>query len=220
MKKIVCMLCVAVILALCVMPAMAINIRGVTPGMTLYVKTSGGNLNLRETPTATATKIAKIPYGASVVATDEYKDGYLQVVYNNGKTGLTGWVDVKYLSADKPPKQGGSSEKTDKTEPQETVASLNFKSFKLVPAETTYIVAAKPSRAGGFVNLRWVPSTQSAVIERMYAGEEMTVIAEGKTWLQVMCADGYVGFIVKQYTSVVYNGSTEAYEALLAAQAE
>lgn len=217
MKKILCVVLAVMTLTLCIAPALAINIRGVNPGDTLYVKTSGGNLSLRAKPSAQADKLARIPYGHSVVALDGYENGFLKVSYNDGKKHYEGWVDIKYLDAAKPaPKPTGKPDPkpTAKPDPKkETVASLDFRSYKLVPEGITYIVVAKPSRAGGFVNLRWVPSMDAAVIERMYAGEMMTVISEGNKWMQVMCADGYVGFISKDFVTTVYYGDTETWNA-------
>lgn len=217
MKKILCVMLAVMTLTLCIAPALAINIRGVNPGDTLYVKTSGGTLNLRAEPYAKADKLAKIPYGHSVVALDKYENGYLYVSYNSGKKHYEGWVDIKYLDASKPqpkPTSKPDPKPTAKPDPEkETVASLNFRSYKLIPEGTTYIVASKPNRSGGFVNLRWVPSMDSAIIERMYAGEQMIVISEGSKWLQVQCADGYVGFIMKNFVTTVYYGDTETWEA-------
>lgn len=202
MKKIVCALIAAMLLILAVAPAMAISIRGVNPGDKLYVNTAnGGRLNVRASASAKAKVMYKIDYGTKVTAGDSYDNGYLYVTVKGHSEG--GWVDIRYLSASKPgPKP--TSQPAPQTE--ETVASLNFRSYKLVDKET--IIAAKPSRPSGFVNLRWVPSTQAAVICRMADGEQMKVIAEGNAWYQVQCDDGHVGFIYKKFTTVVFVGDT------------
>ena len=87
-------------------------------------------------------------------------------------------------------------------------------------ADKLFIVTAKPQRPGGSSNFRWLPSANGALICRVYEGDELTVIAEGKDWYQCMNAEGYVGFIAKNYTSVVYFGDIpeEAAENAAAAQ--
>lgn len=44
------------------------------------------------------------------------------------------------------------------------------------------------------------------MIAKEYAGEEMRVIAEGKTWYQVQNEEGWIGFIYKKFTTPVYEG--------------
>lgn len=215
MKKTLCATLAVLILILSIAPACAISFKNVKAGQTLYVSTRGGTLSMRNADVAEAAVIYRLANGSPVTATRKYSGGYLYVTYSVGSVREEGWVDIKYLSATRPTSNSANQSKSDKSA-KETVASMNFRSFKLIPADTTYIVASKPSRTGGYVNLRWVPSMDSAIIERMRLGEEMTVIAEGNKWLQVRCADGWVGYIVKSYTSVVYHGKTADYEALQA----
>ena len=213
MKKAVCLLSVIVLLTLTCVPALAISIRGVNPGMTLYVKTTGGTLNVRETPNPKAAVHYKLPNHTPVVAYDNYSDGFLLVEFKvNGKF-ATGYVSLDYLSAEKPSKVnnngaivvGGSTAKPEpKTET--LVSKLDFASFKLIDPNWMLIIAAKPSRPGGFVNFRWAPCTDAALIQKMYKGMEMKVIAEGKKWYQVQNEEGYIGFISKEFTEVVYYG--------------
>lgn len=226
MKKALCIVVAVMILVLGITPAFAINHKNVKKGQTLYVNISKGTLKMYNAFYVEAPVILKLQNGSPVTATGNYNGGFLEVTYSVGSTRETGWVLIKYLSANKPSASTNKTSNTNKTNnsapaQKETVASLNFKSYKLIPDDTTYVVSSKPSRAGGFVNLRWVPSLDSAIIERMYKGEEMTVIAEGKKWLQVQCNDGYVGFIVKSFTEDVFRGKTTDWEAMqAAAQAE
>ena len=191
------------LLAMLAVPAMAISsVRGLEPDQYLYVDTpNGGSLNVREAGNAQAKLVGQAVNGSCVVVDGAYEGYYLLVTVLGvgSKADLVGWVDMRYLSLTPP-----ESKPTPTPAPAETVKSLNFSSFKF-PAAYTY-VAAKPSRAGGYVNLRWAPSTEAAVIEKMYACEEMEVITEGNTWYQVKCVDGYVGFIMKKFTEVVYYG--------------
>lgn len=158
MKKIICTMLALLMLFLCAASAMAaVSIRGISPGDTLYVDTPNhGTLNVRKSPSSTAKVLYKIDFGTKVVAGEEYSDGYLFVTVKGYKNG--GYVDINYLSISKP-KGTPRPHPTTTPAPQpeaETVVSLNFRSYKLV--EDIMIVAAKPSRVGGWVNLRWVPS--------------------------------------------------------------
>ena len=57
-------------------------------------------------------------------------------------------------------------------------------------------MTVKPSTPGGFVNLRWGPSKSVAVMTKLYADAQVTVIAKDNTWAQVYDpATGYVGFM-------------------------
>ena len=193
MKKLVsALLAVMLIVSMCA-SAMAISIRGVGVGMTLYVV--GGSLNVRDTPSKKGTKLYSLPEGTAVIAGSEYDNGYLFVEpvsgYSNG-----GYVDIRYLDVNKP-------------KPAEKVSSLSFKSYKLVT--DVMIVTAKPKRKGGNCNLRWAPSQNAQLLEKVYEGDELTVIAEGQNWYQVQNDEGYVGFIAKNYTSIVYQGDGSDY---------
>ena len=207
MKRIVCLLLAAMLLLACV-PAMAISARYVNNGDTLYVV--GGTLNVRESGSSKAKVTYKLPKNCPVTALEDPTGSYVWVEFKyNGKF-ANGYVSLDYLTDEVPSKintkgataaSGGSS--SGSTDGQ-TVKSLSFKSFKLV--ENVKIIASKPSRAGGFVNFRWLPSQEAALIEKMYADEELTVIAEGKDWYQAQNDDGYIGFIMKKFTYVVYEG--------------
>ena len=212
MKKFVSLLILAVLMTAVCVPAMAISIRGISSGDTLYVKTTGGNLNAREKADAKAKITYKLPNNCPVTALDEYADNYLLVEFKyNGKF-ATGYVCLDYLTDVKPSKVnnngatkvGGDTPKPDpKPETAELVKDLDFSSYKLVEEGWEKIIAAKPARSGGFVNLRWAPSTDASRIAKMYKGMEMKVIAEGKKWYQVEISDGHVGFISKEFTYVV-----------------
>lgn len=198
-KRILCTLLAAMMLILCGTSAMAsVNIRGINPGDTLYVDTPNlGTLNLRENGNASAKVLEQIPNGTAVVAGDKHNGNYLKVKVENVNHVSEGWVDMRYLSINPPKVKPAPT-----AAPAETVKSLNFSSYKLVNGSMT--ITAKPSRPGGYVNLRWVPSTDGAVIAKVYAGENLTVIAEGSKWYQVKNSKGYVGFIMKSFTEKLY----------------
>ena len=78
-----------------------------------------------------------------------------------------------------------------------------FRTGKLVA--NPFTVYARPSRASGWVNLRWAPSTEAERIATCPQGKQLTVIGEiGETrnWYQVQDPQtGMIGFISRQYVS-------------------
>ena len=215
MKKLLCAVLAVMMIMLAAAPAMAISIRGVGSGQTLYVNTASGRaLNLRNGPSSTAKVIAKLSRGTAVIAGDDYQEPYLRVTVNGKK----GWVDIRYLEATKPSKGSSSGGSSSSSSDGTLISKLSFKNFKLV--DGVVVVTPKPPRVGSSVNLRWAPSTEASVLRRVYAGDQLTVVTEGKDWYQVQTEDGYVAFIAKKFTSVVYSGDAEGYAALQQAAAQ
>ena len=78
--------------------------------------------------------------------------------------------------------------------------NAEFNTAKKVAAP--YTVVARPSRASGWVNLRWAPSTEAERIATCKQGKELTVLAELKNWYQVQDPEtGMIGFISNQYVT-------------------
>jgi SH3-like domain-containing protein len=75
-----------------------------------------------------------------------------------------------------------------------------FRTGKLVA--NPFTVYARPSRASGWVNLRWAPSTEAERIATCSQGKALTVIGETRNWYQVQDPQtGMIGFISRQYVS-------------------
>ena len=75
-----------------------------------------------------------------------------------------------------------------------------FRTGRLVTDPFT--VYARPSRASGWVNLRWAPSTEAERIATCPQGKALTVIGETQNWYQVQDPEtGMIGFISRQYVS-------------------
>lgn len=212
MKKFISLLALIMMLAVLCVPALADSIKPIQNGDTLYVLTTGGTLNVREKANAKAKVTYKLPNHSPVTVLDnKINDGYLWVEFKFKGKYANGYVSMDYLNINKPgkvnnegaTKVGGDPDPDPKPQTGDLVKNLSFTSYKLVEPGWEKIIAAKPSRAGGWVNLRWVPSTDAAVIAKMYKGMQMKVIAEGKNWYQVEAEDGHVGFIAKEYTFVI-----------------
>ena len=82
-----------------------------------------------------------------------------------------------------------------------SLAEINaeFASAKKV---TPFKVTVRPTRASGWVNLRWAPSKSASLIATYPANSQLLVIKETTNWFQVEDQDtGDVGFISKQFVS-------------------
>ena len=65
---------------------------------------------------------------------------------------------------------------------------------------TPYTITVRPTRASGWVYMRWLPSRNAAQAATYGANQQLTVLAELKDWYQVQDpATGRVGFIYKSY---------------------
>ena len=186
MKRKICLLMIVLLCLL--LPACA-------SAYTMYVKTpKGGSVNVRTAPSTDSDSLAKLPYGSSV-----------EVLQNEGTWSAIDWPEwsqpcyiqsrylVSYYPGSKPDSTGTSSSDKGAT----SIADVDFKSFKLVEPYYVYVQA---SHAGGYVNLRWAPSMDAAVAERVNDGSTLRVIAEGRSWYQVQDErSGYVGFMRKGF---------------------
>ena len=137
--------------------------------------------------------ICKIPYRAAVETHSRSRidDERMEVGYKDH----WGWVYSRYLSSTKPPKAEESSKKesTDK-KPEEVNVFAGMKSVE------HYVVVVRPSTPTGYVNLRWAPSKNAKVRAIRYNSDVLRVIAENKTWAQVMDdVTGECGFMMKSF---------------------
>ena len=97
------------------------------------------------------------------------------------------------------PASGGTAATADLAKAFSTMND-EFRTGKLVA--NPFTVYARPSRASGWVNLRWAPSTEAERIATCPQGKALTVIGETRNWYQVQDPQtGMIGFISKQYVS-------------------
>jgi len=159
-----------------------------------YVKTqSGSKLRLRSTPsTSDDNKIASIPYGAEVLVEDYVNNNTWAYISYDGQTG---YVATRYLSKTQPKLATNSTTEVAEGTTQEDV-DVSYKGFE----RTNYEVMVRANVPGGYVNLRWGPSRQMPIYERVYDGAGLTVIAQNKHWAQVMdTSTGAVGFMMRSF---------------------
>ena len=168
-----------------------------------YVYTENGKgLNVRATPGGEV--VGSLKYGTKIYC--YYRDGgngwaMIDYTYNMpgvGKGTYACFISSRYLRSSKPPAKPDGAPPTPaaQTDPE---AELNAE-FRSARKVDPFVVTVRPSRASGWVNLRWAPSKQTEVMATYKANEKLLVIQELKNWYQVEDQDtGNVGFISKQF---------------------
>ena len=171
-----------------------------------YVYTRNSKpLNVRSWPDTNAAIIGSLPNGQKVTV-EYYTSDYTWAVITYNRQ--TAYVMSQYLvdgtpvNPVTPSSSGGGSIST-----QNLINSMEneFRSYRVV---SPYTVLAKPTRASGWVNLRYAPSTEFGHAGNLYANTQLTVIAETTNWLQVRRNDnGVTGYVMRQYTISMGAGS-------------
>ncbi len=199
MKKAIGLILAMMLLVLAVSAALAED-----QGKEMYVYTKNGKVLLvRSSASAedNSNVIGSLPYGSKVIIYGT-RDGWAMIDYNN----TTGYVMYRFLVKEKPaPYESASASNTTKqktaasTKDSSTVAQMNAltaSSKDIIP----YTVTVRPTRASGWVYLRWFPSESAEKMATYGANYELTVIAELQDWYQVSDpATGKVGFIYKSF---------------------
>ncbi len=174
-----------------------------------YVYTENGKgLNVRATPGGEV--VGSLKYGTRIYC--YYRDGgngwaLIDYTYNMPGVGMGTYacfISSRYLRKTKPPAKpsSGSSAPSSSSSASGTAdmaseINAEFRSGKRVDPFT---VTVRPSRASGWVNMRWAPSKNAEVMATYKQNEKLLVIRETKNWYQVEDQDtGDVGFISKQF---------------------
>ena len=168
-----------------------------------YVYTENGKgLNVRDTPAGDI--VGSLKYGTRIYC--YYRDGgngWALIDYKYNKPGYgygtyACFISSRYLRKSKPePRNTEKASAAAGTTDVATEINAEFRSAKKV---IPFAVTVRPSRAGGWVNMRWAPSKSAEILATYKANEKLLVIKELKDWYQVEDQDtGDVGFISKQY---------------------
>ena len=164
-----------------------------------YVYTlNGGTLNVRDLPNGRI--VGTLDYGTRIYA--YYNDGAWAMIdfeYDNPGYGFgtyACYVSSRYLVRYKPDPYDPNPADPVVTDPYEEI-NAEFKSARTV---TPFMVTVRPTRASGWVNLRWAPSQQIEIMATYKAGERLQVIRETANWYQVRDEEtGNVGFMMKKF---------------------
>ena len=197
MKKRLLSVCLAAALLLTgILPAAA----AVETGWIMFVYTENhGTLNVRSSMTTGNNVIGVLNYGAAVHVYTFYS-GWALIEYNNS----TAYVMSRYLVYNQPTTPVVPTP-TPAPAPAPSDTSLNEINSEFrtaVRVAQPYRVISRPSRASGWVNLRWAPSTQAERITTCPQGKELLVLSELRNWYQVQDpVTGMVGFISRAYVT-------------------
>ncbi len=198
MKKVIGLMLAVMLLALLACSALAEE----SQGTDMYVYTPNGKVLKVRSSMSTADDsnvIGTLSYGTRVIIYG-HRDGWAMIDYAN----TTGYIMYRFLVKDKPAPYNPSVTSEPKTnefssKDASTVAQMNT---LLNSARTVvpYTVTVRPTRASGWVYLRWFPSRFAKEMATFSGNYDLTVIAELKDWYQVCDpATGMVGFIYKSY---------------------
>ncbi|MBR0218282.1 MAG: SH3 domain-containing protein [Clostridia bacterium] len=206
MKKRLLSLALAVILLTAFIPTFAVADAG---GWTMYVCTeNGGSLNVRSSPKTGDNVVGRLEYGEAVWVYSISSSGWASIQWQSyyGEF-ITCYVMSRHLVNYNPgsrPTKAPSPTAAPSTDSDKIISDMN-REFASARKVSPYTVVARPSRASGWVNLRWAPSTSMEVISKCTQGKRLTVLAELRNWYQVQDPDtGLIGFISNQYVSRVY----------------
>ena len=170
-----------------------------------YVYTENGKgLNVRATPGGEI--VGSLKYGTRIYC--YYRDGgngwaLIDYSYNMPGVGYGTYacfVSSRYLRKSKPPARPSSSPTAAPAASYADTAEEINAECRSAKAVTPFTITVRPTRASGWVNLRWAPSKSTEIMATYKANEKLLVIKELNNWYQVEDQDtGDVGFISKQF---------------------
>ena len=178
-------------------------------GETARVSTLSGSLNLRESDSLNARRLASIP-----------QNDYVQVIRHQGTwtqctyEGLTGYVMSTFLAFGEQERiavpspspspvsehPAGGAEEEDPAETEVPSAAPDMlRDPSLVSVQEPYSVLISPD--GLSLNLRRGCSMESTVIREMPKGDRLLVLERGDAWCRVIY-EGQEGFCMSRYLSL------------------
>ena len=191
-------LALAVVMAALLIPAVV----AADSGWIMYVYTDNGKtLNVRRDPMVADNIIGQLKFGEAVSVRMTTSNGWACIDWSSGEVA---YVQSRFLVNSQPgirpaPSGGGTAPAT--TDAAKILTDMNAE-FRSARQVVPFTVTARPTRASGWVNLRWAPSTESERIATCPQGKELTVLAEMKNWYQVQDPmTGMIGFISRKYVS-------------------
>ena len=200
MKKLLAAILILSLVAASVAAALADTPRGTS---IMYVKTANGKpVNVRSGPGKEYEAIGSAPYGHQVLTDWSYagNDGWTKVVWGGAGDG---YIMSRFLvdyDPGKAPEPSKEEKEKQEAEAEKKKLDKELKSEKAV-SEYFYI-AARPTRASGWVNFRTGPSKSTARISSFADGKELLVLGETTNWYRAQDPETrQIGYIHKSYTS-------------------
>ena len=205
MSKKLLSLALAAILLAALIPAAALA----DSERTMYVYTENGkSLNVRSAPVVGDNIIGTLAFGYPVTVTAVSANGWSTILWQSyyGEF-FNAYVQSRFLVNYKPsakpsaPSATAAPASASATDAAKVLSDMN-REFTTAKKVSPYTVVARPSRASGWVNLRWAPTTEAERIATCPQGKELTVLVELKNWYQVQDPQtGMIGFISNKYVT-------------------
>lgn len=192
MKKLLSVLCLIALLAAMIVPCLSVA----EQSYYRWVKVnSGSTVNVRSGPGKEYEKMGALPYGTKVIVYEETNGFSLCEPVDSHHF----WSNPQYIQSAFLVSYDPGTKPSPKPDPVEDEAWNNVvkaaKALKFMEEPTPAFVKTK--KPGNPVHLRWFPDTNAPFSDIIYAGEEITVLAQSKTWAQVQLgSNGHVGFIL------------------------
>ena len=168
---------------------------------TMYVYTENGRgLNIRYEPSTDSDILTSAAFGSKITVNYHLGNGWTAIYWGGDDVF---YVQTRFLSYTKPSKKptpSGSGKSQSVSNAATDVNELNkiVKTYKMV--ENPYRVTVRPTRASGWVNMRFAPSKQTELMATYKNNDQLLVIAELKDWYQVEDPDtGMVGYVNSAY---------------------
>lgn len=142
-------------------------------------------------------KIFTIP-NHKAVESHKLSPGKRTVTYK----GKTGWTYDYYLFSEKPKSSSSKSSKSSSSQSgsKSSGAAEQVNVFAGMKSVKHYEATVRPSTLSSYVNIRWAPSKSAAIRGVRYYGDVLRVIAENKTWAQVVDdTTNECGFMMKSF---------------------
>jgi len=179
---------------------------------TMYVYTQNGkSLNVRSEPNLGDNILWTVPFGERVDVDYNLGNGWTALMAAGAYESV--YVQTRFLVSEKPTKKPSGNTNTNTNtntstntavnysgDSASTIAELNsiFRSYKKVV--NPYRITVRPTRASGWVNLRFAPSKQTEVLATYGSNSQLVVISELGNWYQAEDPEtGIVGYINSAY---------------------
>ena len=151
---------------------------------TMYVYTENGKtLNVRSAPVVGDNIVAQARYGDPMTVTATSANGWSTIWWQDDYGEFHNYyVQSRFLVNSKPgakpsTKPTAAPSASTSTDASKALSDMN-KEFAAAKKVSPYTVVARPSRASGWVNLRWAPTTEAERIATCPQGKELTVLVE------------------------------------------
>lgn len=190
MKKLLSILCVAIMIVACALPVVS---QAAKYGTTMYINNPDTRLSvaLHEEPNANSTTLTKLKHGTAVNVIQIVDKKWAAVELITGSD--TAYVQRKYLSKNKPGTEPAIWNKYD------SISTTEYSSMVPLEEHEQYIAYAK-TRPGGKLPVRKGPAKNFSILTNMSSGDEVLVLAEGNQWCRVKnLKTGDIGYTMSSW---------------------